>query len=224
MLSIIIPTFNSSPHLSETLSSLNSYRERIDIVISDGGSHDNTAVIATSYNAKLINSEKGRGIQLQNGANAAKGDWFLFLHDDTQLSPGWLTVTKRFVKNPHNLFKAGYFIFSLNDKCLEAKRLEKIVSLRCRLLSLPYGDQGLLISRKFYSLLGGYSKAPLMEDVEFISKIKSSRLKQLSALSITSPKRYKKNGYFFRCFKNFICLSLYFFGFSPKLLIKLYDS
>jgi len=224
MLSIIIPTFNSGSNLSETLSPITSFRGKIDLVISDGGSIDNTPEVAASYNTRLINSPKGRGIQLQCGANAARGDWFLFLHDDTKLSLGWDIVAKRFIQNPNNLFKAGYFIFSLKDRSLEAKRLEKIVNWRCKLLSLPYGDQGLLISRRFYYLLGGYSKIPLMEDVEFISKIRTSRLKQLSALSITSSKRYKKNGYFNRCFKNLICLSLYFLGVPPEHLIKLYNS
>ena len=179
--------------------------------------------MAVSHGARIVKSKKSRGSQLAAGANIANGDWFLFLHADTQLGLGWKTIVTRYVNSPKNYFKAAYFIFGLDDPSSKARCLEKWVKWRCKLFSLPFGDQGLLVNRQFYNLLGGFSSIPLMEDVDLVTRIRSSRLKQLPIIATTSAKKYRKEGYLLRSLRNFFCLVLYFTGVSPTGLLKLYN-
>jgi len=172
---------------------------------------------------KTIAADKGRGRQLKDGAEAASGDWLLFLHADTVLPKDWGIEVCAFVAKEGVRQHAGYFTFALDDDDRAAKRLEKIVSWRCRLLGLPYGDQGLLISRDLYNEIGGFSEIPLMEDVDIVRRIGKHRLRQLSSCAVTSATRYQKQGYFKRMMRNLSCLTLYFLGLSPNKIVKLYE-
>jgi hypothetical protein len=97
-----------------------------------------------------------------------------------------------------------------------------MVSWRSKLFALPYGDQGLLISRAFYESLGGFEPLPIMEDVELIRRIGRPRLSVLDCPAITSSRRYRDGGYLGRSFRNLFCLGLYFLGLPPRFLAKLY--
>jgi hypothetical protein len=118
--------------------------------------------------------------------------------------------------------KAGVFQFALNDVRWEARLIEKGVNLRCRWLGLPYGDQGLFMSRGFYEQLGGYKPIPLFEDVDIIRRIGRRRLVFFKSQAVTSALSYQTNGFYFRPIKNLMLLLLYLFGVSPRYLEGLY--
>ena len=102
------------------------------------------------------------------------------------------------------------FRLSLDDCAREARLLEAISAWRARVLGLPYGDQGLLISRCFYETLGGYRPLALMEDVDIARRIGRQRFHHFDALAQTSALRYRRAGYFCRPARNLFCLLLYF--------------
>ena len=222
MLSIVIPTLNDSQLLGPTLESINTYEGPKEIIVSDGGSDDQTFSITVQSGGKCYVSPKGRGKQLAAGAHTAIGNWLLFLHADTKLSSGWTIAVNQFIENPHNRFRVGYFTFTLDDPSEQARRLERMVHWRCQKLSLPYGDQGLLISRSMYDRIGGYSSIPLMEDIDIIQRISNHRLENLSALAITSANKFKKDGYILRPLRNLFCLCLFFIGVPPKIIVDFY--
>tara|TARA_B100001142_G_C14268057_1_gene629722 strand:- start:110 stop:781 length:672 start_codon:yes stop_codon:yes gene_type:complete len=222
VLSIIIPTLNAEKKLPATIASLKVSGISSEFIIADGGSSDRTPNIAAEHGAKFIATLGGRGAQMASGAMYSSGDWLLFIHADTHPQPGWSYIAKNFIKDPKNRFHAAYFKFSLNDSAPAARRLERIVEWRCRTLGLPYGDQGLLISKEFYDLIGGIAPIPLMEDVDIVRRIGSKRLTQLNSAAVTSAERYRTNGYWLRPAKNLFCLGLYFAGFSPRLIAGLY--
>ena len=142
-------------------------------------------MIAAEAGVKFTAKTGGRGPQLAAGAEMATGSWLLFLHADTRPQPGWHHAVNGFMADPQNRFRAAYFIFALNDPAPGARRLEALVRWRCRVFALPYGDQGLLISREFYDLLGGFHPLPLMEDVDMAGRIGRRRLARLQQLLVT---------------------------------------
>ena len=220
---VIVPTLNAAGTLARTLQCLNEAEGLdLDIVVSDGESEDKSVDIATRMDARVTSASGGRGAQLARGAETALGDWLLFLHADTVLSHDWATEVAAFIRNPKNRRRAGYFRFMLDDPGRRARRLERLVALRCWLFGLPYGDQGLLMSRAFYDELGGFPKVPLMEDVMLNRRIGRFRLVRLKASAITSAARFRKEGYLRRSLRNLFCLSLYFVGVPPRAIARIY--
>ncbi len=225
MLSIIIPTLDAADTLDATLDALAEGREaqlRHEIVVSDGGSADATLQIARRAAARVVTGAKGRGAQLRAGASAAIGDWLLFLHADTQLAAGWVEALERFRASSGAEGRAGYFRFKLDADSRGARRIETLVRLRCAVLALPYGDQGLLIARAAYDAIGGYRPLPLMEDVDLVRRLGPARLISLDHDAVTSAARYRRDGWWLRPLRNLACLSLYFLGVPPNRLVRLY--
>lgn len=224
MLSIIIPTLNAASALKETLGHLNRAQARLafEVIIADGGSVDDTLTIAERGGAIVIEAQRGRGRQLAEGAAAAAGDWLLFLHADTRPDDRWVDALAAFIADPDNRRRAGYFRFALDDTARAARFLEALVGWRCWLLGLPYGDQGLLISRLFYDEVGGYRRMPLMEDVEIGRRIGRRNLAVLNAHAVTAADKYRRDGYVLRPLRNLFCLGLYSVGVSPRYISGIY--
>lgn len=224
MLSIIIPTLNSHLSLGRTLDAIAAAKSEIacEVIVADGGSIDQTRFTATKGEAIFLETRRGRGWQLADGAAAAAGDWLLFLHADTRLGAGWTTAVEAFIADPRNRLRAGYFRFALDDEASAARFLEYAVAGRSRLLGLPYGDQGLLIARGFYQDLGGFKRIPLMEDVDMVRRIGRRRLEALEVVALTSAERYRRDGYLRRPLRNLFCLGLYSVGVSPKRIDAIY--
>jgi rSAM/selenodomain-associated transferase 2 len=221
-LSVIMPTLNAADTLQGLLQQLKIAAIVKEIVIVDGGSSDHTAAIAREAGARVIAAPRGRGIQFAAGAEAAASNWLLFLHADCRLEPGWEAAVRSFLSAPGAGLRAGYFDFGLDDPMPAARRLEWIVACRCRVLALPYGDQGLLISRALYCAVGGFAPLPLMEDVDLVRRLGHRRLARIGARCLSSPRRYRREGYWRRPLRNLFCLALYFAGVSPSRIIRFY--
>jgi rSAM/selenodomain-associated transferase 2 len=217
MLTIVIPVLNAAELLGACLDSV---RDADEIVVVDGGSTDDTVRIATEKGARTFRSDRGRGAQLHGGALAASGDWLLFLHGDTVLPPGWrAAVDLHMTIAPQ---QAACFKFRLNAPQWPARLIEAGVALRVRLLKLPYGDQGLLMSRRHYDEIGGYRPLPLMEDVDIVRRIGGARLRSLSIPALTSAERWLKYGWLRRSARNLSCLLLYGLGMPPARIASFY--
>ena len=223
-LSVVIPTLNAGATLAPCLAALAEAKTgglQPEITVVDGGSTDDTIAVATAAGARVITAPAGRGQQLAEGGRAATGDWLLFLHADTRLAAGWGRAADAFMSAPENAERAAVFRFALHDDDSAARRLERMVAWRCRVLALPYGDQGLLIGRDFYHRLGGFKPLPLMEDVDIVRRIGRRRLTMLDATALTSASRYRR-GYLRRSVRNLTCLSLYFLGVPPAAIARIY--
>ncbi len=222
MLSIVIPTLNAADTLGKTLESLREAPFHWEVVVSDGGSEDDTVAVATAADANVIAAERGRGQQLIAGAAQASGEWLLFLHADTRLAPGWSTKVERYADSPLNRHRAAAFQFALDDDSRAARVMETLVAWRCWLLGLPYGDQGLLMARTFYDGVGGYRPLAIMEDVDIIRRIHRGRLVFIDVVAVTSARRYRKGGYVLRPLRNILCLALYYLGVPASVIARVY--
>lgn len=229
MISVVIPTLNAEDGLAHTLAALVSaavdglVRE---VIVVDGGSTDRTLDIADDAGAEIVRCPPGRGVQLMNGADKARFPWLLFLHADTTLEPGWHGEVAAYIERIEAGLRppsAAAFRFALDDEGLAPRLVEAGVSLRCALLGLPYGDQGLLISARLYREIGGYRPMPLMEDIDIVCRLGRRRIVMLPSRAITSAARYRRNGYSRRVVRNLSCLALYFLGMPAQRIARLYS-
>jgi rSAM/selenodomain-associated transferase 2 len=228
MISVVIPTRNAERRLAATLTALvpavvdGTVRE---VIVVDCGSTDATRTIADAAGARLIETPEGRGVQLQSGAAAARHPWLLFLHADTVLEANWHDEVAGFIEKmetDRRVPSAAAFRFALDGVGLGARIIERGVGIRCFVCAMPYGDQGLLISRQLYDEIGGFKPVPLFEDVDIVRRIGRQRLSMLRARATTSAVRYQR-GYARRVLRNWVCFVLYSLGVSTKRLEKIYN-
>jgi len=201
-ISIIIPTINEANNLPLLLSDLSIIQKQGEIIIVDGGSKDKTIDVANIYGAKVYKSkERNRGLQLDMGAKEAKGDWFIFLHADIRLTHDWFRKINSVLKGDKNYIY--YFKFKINNKKIIFRVLEFLVNLRSQFLRQPYGDQGLMINRTTYFKNNGFRKIPLMEDVDFLRRLKNKKdLKQLNLPIFISSRKWERTNIFLQALKN----------------------
>ena len=87
MISVIIPILNEAKIIDRSLSQLIPQLQRHELIIVDGGSTDDSPLIAKKY-GQVIASHRGRARQMNAGAAAATGAILLFLHADVKLDSG----------------------------------------------------------------------------------------------------------------------------------------
>lgn len=223
-ISVIIPTLNAAQHIGPTLGAVSEALSAgllAELIIADGGSDDDIATLADYAGARLITGAIGRGAQLAAGAAAARGDWLLFLHADTVLQPAWVEAVIQHMAQ--NRDRAGYFRLRFDARGLMPRLIAAGANLRSRWLHLPYGDQGLLISRAQYNRVGGYEALPLMEDVAMARKL-GHALVMLNADAVTRADRYRRDGWLRRPLRNLWTLARYFLGVNPEKLARGYSS
>jgi rSAM/selenodomain-associated transferase 2 len=220
-ISVIVPTLNAGIGLHHTLSCL---MEAVDaglireVIVSDAGSVDQTLEIAKDWGSEIVTGPPSRGGQLRRGCLAAKGEWLMALHADTILSEGWSMAVGQHLHTG----QAGWFSLGFDKGGLKGQLVALWANIRSR-FGLPYGDQGLLISRQMYDAVGGYSDIPLMEDVALARALKG-RLQKIDAVAITSAAKYQTQGWVKRGARNLWTLVRYFAGIDPEKLAREYRS
>lgn len=221
MISIIIPVLNESRTIGSCLLRLRKQIEHHEIVVVDGGSNDDTLNIIKAFSdVKWLISPPGRGNQMNKGAEAAKGDLFLFLHADTYLPPGGLAGIETLMSREGIV--AGSFSLSF-DKPNSLLKLYALFS-RINHLLFTYGDQGLFMTRSIFELIGGFQEIPIMEDVEIQNRLrKMGRFVKIRQPVVTSARRFFTNGILKQQFLNIGLVCLYHLGISPFWLKRFYD-
>ena len=220
---IVIPVLNDTAALAGTLAAL-SHGPTAEIVVVDGSEPEDPAMhgLRMGYpEVKWVRSAQGRGLQMNEGARRARGDWIVFLHADTQLGHDWMDVVYRLDGQP--AFVGGSFRFVLDSSTRQARWIERGVALRVRLFDLPYGDQALFARRTVFQDLGGYHNLPLMEDVDFVRRLRRrGRLAHVDVPAITSARRWERDGWLRRTVENVVLTLLYFAGQPPERLARRY--
>lgn len=223
-LSVVIPTLNAAEALPGTLLALMEGVEAgliRNLILSDGGSTDRTRSIGEEAGAQVIEGTRGRGAQVARGVAAARGPWVLVLHADTELSPGWAAAVAAHIAGAPE--RAGYFRLRFRAEGAMPRLVAGWANLRARLFALPYGDQGLLISKARLAAAGGYPDLPLMEDVALARRL-GRDLVPLAAEARTSAARYEAEGWLARGARNLFALMRYFAGADPARLARRYDA
>ncbi len=207
-ISVIIPALNEEAVLEETLNQLT--QEKPDeILVCDGGSSDRTVSIAGSW-ARVIQSEKGRARQMNAGAQAARGDIYLFLHADTRLPPGGLNHIRETILSGA---EAGRFRLRFD----EAGWYLKMLSAYTRFHFFSYGDQGFFAKREVFRKLGGFRSDVPFEDIDFFKRLRNITHPMILKTAVTtSARRFKKIGPVRQKWINILLIFLHSCGFDIR--------
>jgi len=222
--SIVIPVFHEAPFINHVINHVTAISSGLEpeIIVVDGDPKGRTLDCIEHPNVVKIISGKGRGRQMNKGAASAKGDILLFLHADTELPPGALAEISSVMANKE--YSGGTFELGIMSERQIFRLIETVVSVRTHLTSAPYGDQAVFIRRECFEALNGFREIPIMEDIEFMRRLKKAgrRIYVIPKKVKTSARRWEKEGILFCTLRNWALISLYLLGVRPEKLVRFY--
>lgn len=221
LISIVIPSLNEAGRLADTLLALRG-AQNVEIILVDGGSRDGTDLLAAKHETKLVRSSPGRAQQMNAGASAATGEILLFLHADTRLPESFDEHVRQALDQPHVV--AGAFRLRLDGSRLVFRLIEGAVNLRSRYLHMPYGDQAMFLRADSFRRMGGFPELPIMEDFEFIRRLRRhGRIAIVPVSATTSARRWELLGPWKTTWINQQVILGYYLGVSPETLSRWYS-
>jgi rSAM/selenodomain-associated transferase 2 len=219
-ISIIIPVLNEANTIRAVLARLLDARS-VEVIVVDGGSRDETVAIAQSLCVKVITAAASRASQMNAGAAVATGEILLFLHADTYLPTQFETLVRQALQNAGTV--AGAFELRIDAQLRGLRLVERMVNVRSRFLSMPYGDQAIFLKAAIFNKIGGFPDLPIMEDFELMRRLKSlGRITIVPAPVLTSGRRWQKLGVVKTTLINQLIIAGYFLGIPPTKLVRLY--
>ena len=193
-LAIVIPALNEAVNLSRLLPDLARGCPGAEIVVVDGGSGDDTAtVVARLPGPRLLESARGRAVQMNHGAREAGGDTLLFLHADTRLPDGAARAIEQTLAEPGVV--GGRFDVRFDNERPLYRVIAWFMNTRSRASGICTGDQAIFVRRADFEAVGGYPDIPLMEDIELSRRLKRrGNLRALRLRVTTSARKWEREG------------------------------
>lgn len=192
-LSIVVPALNEAAGIEAVLQGLQPLRSQgVELLLVDGGSNDGTPRFARPWVDRVVESARGRALQMNAGAAAARGAVLLFLHADTRLPPHADRLLLHAVDEGACW---GRFDVDIDGRSPLLRVVAALMNARSRWTGIATGDQAIFVGREAFVRVGGFPEQPLMEDIEI-----SRRLKRLGppaclrARVRTSGRRWEQRG------------------------------
>jgi rSAM/selenodomain-associated transferase 2 len=223
MISIIIPVLNEAATIASTLTALQPMRKRgHQLLLVDGGSHDNTIALAEPLVDRVFCSSAGRAAQMNAGAAAANGDLLWFVHADTLMIPDTDVLLQKAFNASAKAW--GRFDIRLSADTAALRIIAWMMNWRSRLSGIATGDQGIFIRRDTFERIGGFADIPLMEDIDISRRLKrtAGRPLCLSHKLTTSSRRWEKQGVLHTVMLMWRIRLAYWLGANPTDLARQY--
>lgn len=223
MLSIIIPCLEEAEGIADTLRALAPLRRRgAEVIVVDGGSHDDTVSRAAPLADVVMSAPRGRARQMNAGATRARGGILLFLHADALLPEAADLLIVEGLKRSRRGW--GRFDVSIAGRHPLLRVVERLMNLRSRVTGIATGDQAIFVTRSLFTAAGDYPDIALMEDVAL-----SRRLKRfgpplcLNHRLVASGRRWEKHGVWRTVFLMWRLRLAYWLGADPAKLAVRYE-
>lgn len=219
--SFIVPCLNEEKFIIECLQSIRKSFNSDEIILVDGGSSDQTLELASRFNVKIIKSTKGRGIQMNAGAEEANGDVLIFVHADTFIPENARQLIENELENPNIKILTFKLSFDADHKILNFySKFSDYDSMFTK-----FGDQCIIIRKTFFREIGGFPNWSIFEDVRLLSKArKKSKIKILDASVVTSARKFLLGGIIKMQIRNVILFAEYFLGIDQNKIAHNYYS
>jgi len=215
---IVVPSLDEEAALRRTLPAALAAAD--EVVVSDGGSGDGTVEVARQLGARVVSGPAGRGGQLNRGAAAATADALIFLHADTTLPPCGVVAVREAIAGGA---PGGAFLLRFDVERPVQRLGAWLINRRTRWLGLALGDQAQFVSRETFARLGGFRDWPILEDLDFILRLRRLGGMELIAAPVTTgARRFVEQGAVRTVAINWLIWLLFFLGVSPHRLARLY--
>ena len=220
-LSVIVPTLNEGAVIEGLLRELQPLRRLgHEVIVSDGGSDDDTCARAQPLVDRLLQGRAGRAAQMNRGAAVARGDILWFLHADTRFPVSAETCLAAFSPAPEAW---GFCMVRLDAPQRGFRIIEWFMNRRSRLTRVATGDQGMFVARDLFQQLGGFAEIPLMEDVELSKRLRQQAAPQvLAGPLLASARRWQRGGILRTVLLMWRLRLAYFLGAPPQRLAEKY--
>jgi rSAM/selenodomain-associated transferase 2 len=225
-ISVIIPVLGEANGISDLIAHLRALDpdRAVEIIVVDGDPGGST--IRAIHDRAVITAagNRGRGRQMNHGAALANSDILLFLHADTFLPTRAFSRIEDALRDHEYL--AGCFDLGIRSDRKLFRITERYVALRTRVTRIPFGDQAVFIRRDYFERIGGFADIPIMEDVEFMRRIRGRGdvICIIHEQVMTSARRWEREGVLFTTIRNWALQALYCIGVPPERLARFYRS
>lgn len=217
-LSVVVPTLNEELFLATTLEAI---PKNAEVIVSDGGSVDETVAIAKRRGARVISGDRGRARQMNRGAETAAGDVLLFLHADCALGPKAMSQIQVALRDAAVV--GGSFPMSIRGASWSLRLIAATANARARFLKMPYGDQAIFVRRREFDAIGGFPEIPFLEDVALVRSLKRhGKLVCLNETVTTGARHWERLGPVTTTLLNWTMVTLYLLGVPPDKLAPYY--
>lgn len=218
---IVVPVLNEADRIVGCLTRIRRDFGDCELVVVDGGSGDGTVVLAEPM-ARVVSSQPGRAMQMNEGARCTSGDVLWFVHADTVVDAAALGPLRAALAEPAVV--GGGLSLRFDRRTLALDLLAHASNVRARRLHQIFGDQAMFVRRTVFDELGGFAELPLMEDLELSRRLhRRGRLVLLSATSTASTRRFDTHGTWpMVAFMQYLRL-LYVAGVSPQWISRRYE-
>lgn len=193
--SVVIPTYRPGAHLAAALASIRGQTATVDeIIVVDAGGLE----LPDADDVRLLTCDKGRGLQIKTGVEAATSEWVVILHADVVLPTNAVAQLRRAVAANKDVVGGGYGQrFDHGSSGLMV--VEMLNEARATLSATYFGDQTQYSHRETALREKCLSDQRLMEDIELSDRLrKQGTLLYLSDEPVVSAEKWRRNPFWKR--------------------------